>query len=228
MTATDSDMASATSPSVDRSGAPGTGARGRYRYVTPYDRYVRFMRLVLPALAALIGGVGILWPLFEVEESSFMLNKDSMPGAGREVRAVGATFKGTDNAGRQFTVSAEEALQDSPDAPLVALTGIAAELALSDGRSATFQAASGVYDTATETVTVPGPIVLETMDGYHLEGRSATVDLQALTLVSDQPVSGSGPLGALAANGFSIDLESGKAVFDGAVKMRTTRSEKKG
>ncbi|GAB4577263.1 MAG: LPS export ABC transporter periplasmic protein LptC [Rhodothalassiaceae bacterium] len=210
--------------SVEPTGAaPATEV---YRYVSAYDRYVALMRILLPVLALLIAGMSFLWPVFTGGETSFLLNKDSMPGAGRSVRTVGAVFRGTDNAGRQYVIAAEEALQADPDAPLIRLTALDAGIALADGREAAFHADEGLYVTRSDRLSVPGAVRIETSDGYRLEGADAEIDLKERTLSSEKPVAGTGPLGRVSADGVHIDLESGKAEFIGHVRMLTAPRRK--
>jgi len=189
---------------------------------TAYDRYVAVMRVTLGLGAAVLAALLFLWPLMRDEERSFVLNEERMRPAGETIRIVGPVYRGTDARDRLFTVAAEQAVQSSADDPLVALEGIAARMELGESRFATATAEDGVYDTDDEILSVPGPMMLETSDGYRLNAQAARVDLADKIVSSDQPVEGLGPLGRIEAQSFTIDIDGRKAVFEGNVRMRTT------
>jgi len=189
---------------------------------TGYDVYVRCMRIALPAAAIALAGVMLFWPLLSSEERSFVLNEETMRRGGETIRIVAPSYRGTDDRGRLFTVSAERAVQESPDDASVTLEGIEAFMELGGGRSASVEAEGGVYDTDAETVRVPGEMTLTTSDGYRLEGRNARVDLADKMVISEEPVTGRGPLGEIRADRFTLDIDGRKAVFEGNLRMRTT------
>ncbi len=206
--------------------APGLGSQpvggGIFQVVTPYDRYVAFMRPALVFIAVLSAGLSFLWPLLSRDETSFVFNQDHMERGEKEVRILGPTYSGTDAVNRLFTIRAEEAVQSSPDAPKVVLSGLVATMDLGDGRKASATAEEGIYDTATESVQVPGLMHLETSDGYRLDSYGTRLDLREKLVKSVRPVEGVGPLGRVRADGFVLDIDERKAVFEGNVKMRTT------
>lgn len=190
--------------------------------VTRHDRFVRAMRLLLPAFAAILALLTFLWPLLGAGEDSFVLRRESMQRGGEEVRIVAPVYRGTDNRDRAFALHAAEALQSSADTPVVGLADMRAEMALADDRQATVSAGNGRYDKDAATVEVPGKVSLETSDGYNLEASAARLALGEKTLSSSEPVSGKTPLGQISADGFEIDIDERKAVFEGRVRLRTT------
>ncbi|RMD88421.1 MAG: hypothetical protein D6807_05790 [Alphaproteobacteria bacterium] len=192
------------------------------RVVTRYDRFVAFMRIFLPALAVILAGMTFLWPLLHRPETSFVLNKEKLRRGDEEVRIIGPVYRGTDSLGRLFTLAAQEAVQSSPDAPRVALSGMTAEMLLGDGREARVTALAGSYDKATGLVHIPGELRFETSDGYALTAEDAVIDLRAKTIHSDRPVRGRAPLGTISAERFLIDVAARKAVFEGGVRAHTT------
>lgn len=219
-TVPDAQPASATS-SVSGLGSQPVGA-GIFQVVTPYDRYVAFMRPTLILIAVLSMALSFLWPLFSRDETSFVFNQETMERGEKEVRILGPTYSGTDAINRLFTIRAEEAYQSSPEAPKVVLSGLVATMDLGDGRMASATAEEGIYDTATESVQVPGLMHLETSDGYRLDSYGARLDLRKKLVESVRPVEGVGPLGRVRADGFVLNIDARKAVFEGNVKMRTT------
>ncbi|GER01987.1 hypothetical protein JCM17845_26100 [Iodidimonas gelatinilytica] len=208
-------------PSLSKPPLPQSPPGQIFRVTTAYDRYVAFMRPALILLAIASAGLSFLWPLFVEKDSSFVFNRETMQRGEREVRVLGPIYRGTDESNRLFSIQADEAVQTSPDAPRIALTGLKANMDLGEGRTAFVAAEKGIYDTSTETVEVVGPMHLETSDGYSLEGTGAMLDLKNKIITSDQPVEGVGPLGQMRGDRITLDVNEQKAVLEGAVKMKT-------
>ncbi|WP_281300955.1 MULTISPECIES: LPS export ABC transporter periplasmic protein LptC [unclassified Iodidimonas] len=227
-------------PKSDDQAADGRRSRGRggrrlkpdgvrpYRPITAYDRYVRLMKPLLIFVAVLSAGLSFLWPLFVDEKSSFVFNRETMPRGDQEVRVVGATYRGTDEHNRLFFISAREAVQSSPDAPRVALQELRAQMTLEEGRTAEVVAESGIYDTASQSIEVPGLMHMETSDGYRLDSFGARLDLEKKIISSDRPVEGTGPLGSLRADSFTLDIDQRLMKLDGNMRMRTVPAARSG
>ncbi len=192
------------------------------RIVTRYDRYVMVMRILLPAIALAMAVFTFLWPLLHRPETSFVLNREKLQRGGEEVRIVGPVYRGTDSLGRLFTLAAREAVQSTPDAPLVVLHDMRARMDFPDQRVARVTAGEGRYEKASGTVRIPGALEFETSDGYALTARDAIIDLRARTIRSDRPVHGRAPLGEIEAQRFFIDIAARKAVFEDGVRAHTT------
>lgn len=190
-------------------------------YRTGYDRFVRAMRIGSLASAGLLALALFLWPLLDRTETSFLLNRDRLERSGLEIRIVSPVFRGADSAGRPFEVAADSALRASPDARDIRLDDMTARLSLDAVRSAEIHAPNAVYDTLSRTVLIHNGLRLETSDGYQLDGGRARVDLDRRILESNEPISGTGPLGAFEADGVRFDLEAAHAVFQGNFRMRT-------
>ncbi len=192
------------------------------RIVTRYDRYVGVMRILLPAVALVMAVFTFLWPLLHRPATSFVLNREKMQRGGEEVRIVGPVYRGTDSLGRLFVLAAREAVQSTPDAPLVVLHDMTARMDFPDDRVARVAAAEGRYEKASGTVRIPGELRFETTDGYALSARDAVIDLRGKTIRSDKPVHGRAPLGEIEAQRFFIDIAARKAVFEDGVRAHTT------
>lgn len=191
------------------------------KYVTGYDRFVRAMRIVSLTAAVVLALALFLWPLLDRTETSFLLSRDRLERSGQEIRIARPVFRGTDSAGRPFEVAADSALRATPDARDIRLDDMTAHLPLDDTRFADISAPRAVYDTVSKTVLISDNLRLETSDGYRLDGGRARVDLDKRMLVSAEPVSGTGPLGAFAADGLRFDLDAAHVVFPGNFRMRT-------
>ena len=184
-----------------------------------YQRFVRWMRIVVPAAVVALAVVTLLWPLAKDTEVSFLLSHDDVARSDDQVRMVNPRYQGTDAIDRQFTVSARSGVQNTPDAPAVSLDGIMASMERGAGISAHAEADAGLYLVDDQRLKLDGEVVFETGDGYRLVARQAEVDLARRIARGDAPVTGSGPLGVFEAQRFEIRVDAREAIFDGGVRM---------
>lgn len=190
------------------------------QYLAGYDRFVSIMRMLLPAVAILTLLVAVLWPLLNPQEISFTLSPDELRPNQDKIRVRGAHYTGTDGIDRLFTLSADEAVQDRPDDPIVTLKGLQADMLLSEGRQASVTAGEGRYLSADRMLDIDQGAQLLTSDGYAIRLGQVRVDLSAKIAISDQPVQGRSPLGAFEADGLELRADRRVAYLTGNVRMR--------
>src|SRR3546814_1989012 len=98
-----------------------------------------------------------LAPLSKNQEISFILDKNKVAVAKERMRVEAARYRGQDDKGRPFTITAESAVQATSRDPIVDVLGMMARLGLESG-PATIRADQGRYNLEPETVTVTGPV----------------------------------------------------------------------
>jgi lipopolysaccharide export system protein LptC len=128
-----------------------------------------------------------------------------------EIRMISARVVGVDEEGRPFTLRAEEAEQVDGVMNRVLLKKPEAEIQIEDGAKIQFTADNGEYIRDDEQMVFRGNVVVIHSLGYRLETSLANVDIEAARAYGDEPVSGTGPNGALSGSGFEI-LDKGKTV----------------
>lgn len=200
-------------------------AQRRRRMAMPgssWDRFTRFMKRALPVAAGLVLLVLLVLPLAEDREFSFILSKDRVDMAGDRMRVENAVYRGEDDEGRPFRVSAARGLQTSSADPRVALSDLTARLQMAEG-VATVTAPRGLYNMESERVRVSGPVLVERPDGYRMTTADVVVDLKTRRVYGDGRISGAVPLGRFSADELAADIDERRLVLEGNTKLRITQ-----
>jgi lipopolysaccharide export system protein LptC len=127
--------------------APGSG----------HDRTIRGLKIGLPAAIGAILAFLAFSPLEQSQEPSFVLDKTKVGHAEERMRVEMAQYRGQDNRGRPFVLTARQALQRSSAVPVVDIAGMRARIQLDDG-PAQVEAQRGRYDLSADRVDIVGPI----------------------------------------------------------------------
>jgi lipopolysaccharide export system protein LptC len=172
-----------------------------------YDRWIGVLKRALPIAAGGLAASLVLFSATQVNELSFLLDKDQVDVASERLRVGNAVYRGEDRRGQPFAIRAGSAVQHSSRVPVVELNQLSAAIRLSDGE-ARIVAPQGRYDMAKETIAVEGPIRLRSDSGYSLDTRDVTVDLPTRTAQSAGAVDGSMPLGTFTAGGLEADVNA--------------------
>lgn len=185
-----------------------------------WDAFIRFMRLVLPVGAIILGVITVLWPYIEDKEVSFTLSTDDVAKGDSSIRMMNMHYVGTDAVDRLFHIEAASGLQDSPSAPRITLNDIRAEMALDDTGPATVTAQTGIYRVDDATLSLVGGVQMITGNGYALDMAGAEVNLRDHIAVGQGQITGRAKLGTLAASQVTIFADEEEGIFEGGVKLR--------
>ena len=184
-----------------------------------HDRVVAAANWGLPVLAVAVG-VGLAVAPFEHKrEVSFILDKKKVDEANERMWVESARYRGEDNLGRGFAITANRAIQPSSEQPLVLIQGMAARLDLASG-PLNIAANRGRYDLDKQQVAVVGPVRVAGPDGYRLDTRDVVVDLKTRQIASSGPVEGAMKLGQFQANRLSADLGSRSVALTGGARLK--------
>jgi lipopolysaccharide export system protein LptC len=184
-----------------------------------HDKIVRLLQLALPALTGALAAIMLFAPFSERGELSFLLAKDGIAVTPQRLRVDAAVYRGRDNRGRPFVVSAGEAIQRSAADPIIRVSDLAAQIDLTGG-PARIAAPTANYDPASDQIAVAGPISLSTSDGFAMTVSDVTVDLRDRTMASAAPVNGRLPIGSFSANSIRADIEARRVWLRGNVRTR--------
>lgn len=184
-----------------------------------HDRLVRLLATVLPAAIGVIAAVMILSPLSPRGEISFMLDRNKVAVTGQRLRVDQATYRGSDNLGRPFSVSAGSAVQESARQPVVRMEQLAASILLSDG-PAELSAPAGLYNFDTEQVSVGGPVRFAAADGYSMVTSNVAIAIPERRVTGSGGVSGAIPAGTFSADRIIADLDERTVTLDGHARLR--------
>lgn len=184
-----------------------------------HDRTVRLLQLGLPALTGALAAVMLFAPFGNRGELSFLLAKNEIEVTPQRLRVDTAVYRGRDNRGRPFQVSAGQAIQRSAADPVVRVSDMAAQIMLTDG-PARLAAQAADYDPATDQIHVPGRVSLATADGFQLSVSNVDVDLRQRLMASDNPVTGRLPIGSFSANSIRANIDTRTVSLRGNVRTR--------
>jgi lipopolysaccharide export system protein LptC len=212
-----SDCESAASrPEQPRGSAYGRRA-GATRAPLPDNtrrRLLRPLRILLPALIAVLIGLAVLLP--EIFSRSGRAPIDvAVVEQGSEAEGKGMvniTYSGVDKEGRPFSLSANS-MYSAPDrTDLLLLTRPDAQVLLKDGSKLSIGAESGTYDRVRELVDLQEQVTLRHGPDLIVRTSQASVDLEAGSAFGNQPVDGEASFGALTGRGFRI-ADGGDRIF---------------
>lgn len=184
-----------------------------------HDRLVRLLARVLPALIGALLAVMILSPLSPRGEISFLLDRSKVAMVDDRLRVMSAMYRGQDDKGRNFSVTAGSAVQHSARREVVDMHDVIARMMLDDG-PAILTTPGGGYDFAHQKIAVPGPVNFETSDGYRMVTEGADIDMNTKRLTSKGRVDGRIPAGTFTADRISADLNARTVTLSGNARLR--------
>jgi lipopolysaccharide export system protein LptC len=184
-----------------------------------HDRLVRFLNKILPAGVGMIAAVMILAPFTPRGEISFLLDRNKVAVTSERLRVDKAMYRGSDNQGRPFSLTAGSAVQRSASDPTVEMSDLVARILLSDG-PAEISARQGSYDLVQERVGVAGALDFRAADGYRMTASNVSVDLKSRRVEGSGGVSGAIPAGTFSANRIVADLSQRTVALDGRARLR--------
>src|SRR6185295_19093491 len=98
-----------------------------------HDRVVKILKLGLPALIGVVLAFLFFAPLEDKQEVSFLLDKTKVQTAPERLRVASAQYRGQDNQGRPFVLSARSAVQQTSANPIVEISDMNAQILLKNG-----------------------------------------------------------------------------------------------
>jgi lipopolysaccharide export system protein LptC len=183
-----------------------------------HDRLVRFLARALPAGIGVVAAVMILVPLSPRNEVSFLLDRNKVAVTPERIHVDKAMYRGEDDQGRPFELTAGSAIQPTPVEPVLQLEDLMARIQLRDGPAA-LEAPGGSYNFNTNQVSVPGEVNFSAADGYRMITQNVEVDLKTRRLTGSGGVSGLVPAGTFAANRISADLGERTVTLEGNARL---------
>ena len=183
------------------------------------DRAVKVLAVALPALVGAVAAAMLIAPLSPRGEVSFLLDRNKVATAEDRLRVDNAMYRGRDDKGRAFSLTAGEAVQRSARTPVVQLADLTARMQLTEG-PAVLLAPSGSYNIEDQLVTVDGTVRFATSDGYRMMVRNVAIDLPHRTLLGSGGVEGAVPAGRFSANSIRADLDARVIALVGNARLR--------
>jgi lipopolysaccharide export system protein LptC len=204
---------------VSRLGAQRTLFQDRERALR-YSRFVGRAKLILPTGAAVLLLALATWPYLasNVDRLRLALPKIDLTKV-RDLRMINPRYNGIDKDKRPFTLTADAARETSENADLLGLDAPKANILTQEGAWVVVTGDTGVYQQQTPFLDLFGHVTLFHDKGYQFTTTSARVDLDGGTADGKEPISGAGPSGTVAGQGFSILQKGDTVIFTGKSKL---------
>ena len=186
---------------------------------SPLDKAVKVLAVTLPALIRAVAAAMLIAPLGPRGEVSFLLDRNKVDTAEDRLRVEDAMYRGRDDKGRPFALTAGGAVQRSASVPVVQLSDLTARMQLSEG-PAVLLAPGGRYDIEDQVLAVDGLVRFSTTDGYRMTVRNVSIDLPGRTVVGSGGVQGAVPAGTFSANSIRADLDERIVALQGNARLR--------
>ena len=183
-----------------------------------HDRLVQFLAHALPMGVGVIAALMIITPLSPRGEVSFLLNRNKVAMIEERLAVSNAMYRGSDDQGRPFSLTAGDAVQRSSAEGIVRMHELMAQLLLDDG-PARISAESGSYDINREVVTVDGTLRMTAADGYAMTAKGVSVDLERRRVVGAGGVEGAVPAGTFAGDVLEADLDKRTISLKGNARL---------
>jgi lipopolysaccharide export system protein LptC len=183
-----------------------------------HDRIVALARIALPLMGLILMLALALAPVTSGREISFVLSKTHVSRAAERMRVTSALYRGQDDKGQAFALSAASAVQAHSADPTVKLKTLTARIGLPAGQ-ATLTAPDGDYNTTNQKVALNGPVAFRSQDGYKIDTHDVDLDMKTRQLDSRTPVTGSLPLGRFSADHMTANLGDKTVVLTGNARL---------
>lgn len=184
-----------------------------------HDKLVKFLGMILPMGVGVLAALMVITPLSPRGEVSFLLDRNKVAVIDERLRVDNALYRGKDNEGRPFSLTAGEAVQKSGAEGVVRMNDLVARLLLPEG-PARVGADAGTYTIRQEQVNVPGEIRVTAADGYQMTARGVSLYLETKRLIGEGRVEGTVPAGTFSADRLEVDLSERIVALDGNAKLR--------
>ena len=177
-----------------------------------------FLAKALPAGIGAVLAVMVIAPLFPRGEISFLLDRNKVAVTMERLRVSKATYRGQDNEGRLFSVTAGSAVQHSATSDNVKMNDLAAKMQFSDG-PAELSAPDGTFDVRRNALHIAGPVNFRAADGYSLTASNVDIDLHGQQVTGAGGVSGTVPSGTFRAGSIRADLKNRTVALEGRAHL---------
>jgi len=180
------------------------------------NRFVAISKLLLPVLAAGILVALVMAPTFHTGPAADRITyKVAAPAAANANSAMtGAQYRGVDDDGEPFTLTATKA--DQRNINNIALAQPTGDITLTSGAWIELRSDSGNFDQKLQVLGLRGNVTLYRNDGTTMTGPDAKIDLRGGDASSASPVQAAGPFGMLTAQkGYAITNRGQDVVFNG-------------
>ena len=183
-----------------------------------HDRLVYILARALPMAVGVIAALMVITPLSPRGEISFLLDRNKVAMIDERLAVDNAMYRGQDDRGRPFSLTAGEAVQRSSREGIVRMQELVARINLPEG-PARIAADAGSYSIDDEVMSVIGPLRLTAADGYRMTANDVSVNLRNKQMTGTDGVEGAVPAGTFSANRIEADLAERTVTLIGNARL---------
>ena len=192
-----------------------------FRAAMRHSRWVRVTRLAVPiaAVTAVAVLALITWsnPLRLI--GGLPVGLRDVVISGTKVKMEAPRLSGFTRDARPYDLSAHSAAQDITKPALIELTRLRAKIQMHDRSQVELSAATGLFDTKAEVLTLENDILVTSTSGYEGRLSQAVINTRTGNIVSEKPVALKMLNGTINANAMEIEQAGEVIRFDGGVAM---------
>lgn len=187
--------------------------------LSEYSRRVKLLRKILPLAGLVLLIVVIAWPLSkQVYENQF----EEAPSVSKKLlmedRLINPKLVDTDEKDHPFTLTAESSVQGQDTQST--LEKPQGKMQTDQETDVEITADTGDFDRDAGILTYKKNVVLKTNDGYVFNTQQAQVHLKTQIADGQDPITGHGPAGEIAAaQGFKLDKNQKTLRFYGQTRL---------
>jgi lipopolysaccharide export system protein LptC len=195
-----------------------------FRAAARHSRFVRFLRLAIPATILAIVATLIVATFFNPFRliAAFPIDPGKISLSGTKIVMELPRLNGFTTDSRPYELTARAAAQDITKPEILELSDINGRVELKDGQHVVIKSVNGVYDTKGELLKLNDHIILNSSSGYEGHLSEATVEVGSGHIVSESPVEVKLPNGVLNANRLEVKDNGAVILFGAGVEMTLT------
>jgi lipopolysaccharide export system protein LptC len=192
-----------------------------FRAAARHSRFVRFLRMAIPAGILAVAGIIVVATFFNPFRliANFPIDPGKVSLSGTRIVMEAPRLNGFTSDGRPYELTASAAVQDITKPDLLELSGPVAHVDLKDGAHVDIQSINGLYDTKSELLKLSDHVVMVSSSGYEAYLSEATVTVRSGQIISESPVSVKLPNGWLNSKRLEV-VDNGALIrFAGGVDL---------
>jgi lipopolysaccharide export system protein LptC len=195
---------------------PRSASGWRSRHTDRYSRLVTLLKRVLPVIGVALLVLVAIWPRLVplLESVRFGFPVIDLREA-HQLRMLNPRYAGVDRENRPYVVTSAIGRQASNRDDLMSLERPRAEMTMHNGARVVVTAATAMYQSQAQLLDLFGDVNLVHENGTRFVTNTAHVDVAADSAAGNDPVTGHGPSGDIAAQGFRVVDRGNTIVFTG-------------
>ena len=187
-------------------------------YTSRRTKIVRFLKLFMPCLTALLLGLGVILFDFETNEENPFSRKDEDRAYFEKFRMKNTVFELTEKNNKFSVIKADEVEEKEAGSKIYNLTHPDAQTT-DKGKVITLVAQNGVYNQNTQILDLATNVIGNYNREIEIKTESATYNFETEKGFGNEKVTGKGENRAFVANRFSFDNKNGIIELFGNVEL---------